>query len=70
MVYFTMTITQIKSAISGLPPSSVFELADWMEELLAKQIDDNLKLAVSDGKFDDLANEALSLNKSGECTEL
>ncbi len=65
-----MSITEIKTIISQLPPPELAELSEWIEELQADAWDRQIERDALAGRFDALANEANREFEAGRCRPL
>ncbi len=65
-----MSITEIKSEISQLPPHELAELAQWFEELQADAWDRQIAQDVQAGRFDAVFQRVDEQAKSGQCRPL
>ena len=61
-----MTVQEIELAIVALSPEQKLELHAWMDELYAQMVDDRLEADVLAGRFDALADRALTEHKAGK----
>lgn len=61
------TIQDIKSAVSQLSKADLARFKEWFEEFDAKLWDEQFEADVTSGKFDELANRAVSDFKAGKC---
>jgi hypothetical protein len=59
------TIEQIKTAILSLAPEEFQQLRQWFADVDYQHWDEQLKQDISDGKLDDLAEEAILELKAG-----
>lgn len=65
-----MNITEIKIAVTELPPNELAELLEWLDEFQEavwdRQIEEDLKA----GKFDPLIRQAEQAFSEGKCREI
>lgn len=67
----TMTeITEIKDAITQLPPQQLAELRKWFDEWEADEWDRQIEADIQAGRLDHLADKAIRSYEAGNCTEL
>ena len=60
-----MLVQQIKKEVAGLPEAQLKEFRSWFEEFDASEWDKQFEKDVASGKFDDIANRAVSDFKKG-----
>ena len=65
-----MSITEIKTMISQLPPPELAEFAQWFEELQADAWDRQIERDALAGRFDALAEQANQEFEAGRCRPL
>ena len=65
-----MSITEIKTIISQLPPPELAEFSQWFEEMQADAWDRQIERDALAGKFDALADEANREFEAGRCRPL
>lgn len=65
-----MSIEEIESAISQLPPSEVAKLAKWFEEFQARVWDERLEQDVRAGRLDAVLKQAEQDFEQGQCEPL
>ena len=65
-----MSITEIESAISKLPPSEIAKLAEWFYEFQAQVWDKQIEQDVQSGRLDSLIEQAEREFESGQCKPL
>ena len=64
------TVQEIKSAISRLSPEQLDSFREWFEEFDAKLWDKQFEADAASGKLDEIANQAISDFRAGNCKEL
>lgn len=64
------TVLEIEQAIESLPPADYAELIAWLDERRAADVDNKFEQAILAGKFDAMAERALSDVKAGKSTPL
>lgn len=65
-----MSITEIKTIISQLPPPELAEFSQWFEELQADAWDRQIERDALAGRFDALAEQANQEFEAGRCRPL
>ncbi len=65
-----MSVTEIKTIISQLPPPEQAELAEWFEELQADAWDRQIAADVKAGRFDAVFQRVDEQVESGQCRPL
>ncbi len=65
-----MSITEIKSEISQLPPQELADLAQWFEELQADAWDRQIAHDVQTGRFDAILQRVDEQAEAGQCRPL
>lgn len=65
-----MSVTEIKTMISELPPPDLAELSQWLEELQADAWDRQIERDALAGRFDALADQANQEFEAGRCRPL
>lgn len=65
-----MSIQEIETAIGQLPEPDVWKLADWINELKNRQWDEQIERDASEGRLDDLINEAKEEIRQGRTSPL
>lgn len=64
------SIDKIKSAITHLPDKEFDTFVDWFEKFEEERWDKELEKDITEGKLDNLADEALNEFDSEKCSEL
>ena len=64
------TISEIKVAITQLPPEALNELRAWYEQFDNQRWDDQIADDAATGRLDSFAEEALRAFRNGEAIEL
>lgn len=65
-----MTIKELESAVSRLPPAELSRFSKWFQEFLAEQWDQQIAADISSGRFDAAGKRADDDFTTGRCTEL
>ena len=65
-----MSITEIKTIISELPPPELAELSQWLEELQADAWDRQIERDALAGRFDAIFQQVDEQAESGQCRPL
>ena len=65
-----MSITEIKTIISQIPPPELAEFSQWFEELQADAWDRQIERDALAGRFDALAEQANQEFEAGRCRSL
>lgn len=65
-----MSITEIKTIVSQLPPADLAEFAEWFEELQADAWDRQIEADVEAGRFDALRQRVREQREAGLCRPL
>ena len=66
----SMSVQEIKTAITQLAPEDVAELAAWLEEYQAQAWDEQIARDVRAGRFEPLIQSAREQFKRGHCRTL
>ena len=64
------TVTEIESALRGLPVSDAREVAHWLQEYLDQQWDKQMDEDIAAGRLDKLAEQALDHHRAGQVKPL
>jgi hypothetical protein len=64
------TIQQLEQAVRRLPPNDLVAFRTWFAEFDAEVWDRQIEDDVSEGRLDDLMEEALRDSREGRCTDL
>jgi hypothetical protein len=64
------TLEQIETAILTLAPEEFQRLRQWFSDVDYQRWDEQLERDIADGKLEDLAAEAISEFKAGQCREI
>jgi hypothetical protein len=64
------TVPEIEDAIRKLPDNDLVALRAWFAEFDALVWDRQLERDVSEGRLDELADEALRDSREGRCTDV
>jgi hypothetical protein len=64
------TAEEIEKAVEQLPPHELARFRAWFEAFEAQQFDAAIERDSKEGKFDALADEALSAHRAGRSREL
>jgi len=65
-----MSLKQLESAISSLPPADLQAFAKWFEEYLADAWDRQIEADIVAGRLDAVAHSADAEFRAGRCTPL
>lgn len=65
-----MSVQELKSAVSGLPPEEFFRFQEWFEEFAADAWDRQIEADARVGKLDHLVAQADTDFEAGRCTPL
>ena len=65
-----MSVQEIETAITQLPPKEVEELAAWLEEYQARLWDEQIARDARAGRFEPLIERAREQLKAGQCRTL
>ncbi|WPL18967.1 hypothetical protein Thiowin_04069 [Thiorhodovibrio winogradskyi] len=65
-----MTITQLQQQITQLPPDKLRYFADWFEDYLDAQWDDQIEDDARAGRLDEAGRRADADFEAGRCTPL
>lgn len=65
-----MSITEIKTIISQLPPPELADLAEWFEEFQAEAWDRQIARDVKAGRFEAILRRVDEQAESGQCRPL
>jgi hypothetical protein len=65
-----MSVQEIETIISQLPPADLTKLAQWFEQFHADAWDAQIEADAAAGKLDALAAEALAEYRAGQATEI
>ena len=65
-----MSVQEIETVISQLPPADLAELAQWFEEFQADAWDRQIAQDVRAGRFDAILQRVDEQAKAGQCTPL
>ncbi len=65
-----MTIKDIESAVTHLPPRDLAEFRKWFERFDAKAWDQQIEKDAQSGKLDRFADEALADLRNNRCKDL
>jgi hypothetical protein len=65
-----MSIQEIESAITQLPPEQLVELSEWFEEYLAQAWDKQLEEDIQTGRLDSLLKKAAQSYEAGDARPL
>ncbi len=65
-----MSVQEIETVISQLPPTDLAELAQWFEEFQADAWDRQIAQDVRAGRFDAILQRVDEQAESGQCTPL
>jgi len=65
-----MSVTEIKTEISQLPPTELADLAEWLEEFQADAWDQQIARDVKAGRFDAILQRVNEQAESGQCRQL
>ena len=65
-----MSVTEIKSIISELPPPDLADLTEWLEEFQADAWDRQIAADVKAGRFDSILRKVDEQAESGQCRPL
>jgi hypothetical protein len=60
-----LTLEQIEAAILDLPPDKFRQLMDWFFDLDYQRWDEQLEKDITEGKLEDLAQEAIADFEAG-----
>jgi hypothetical protein len=62
-----MSITEIKTEISQLPPADLLDLAEWLEEYQADAWDRQIARDVKAGRFEAILQKVNEQAEAGQC---
>ena len=65
-----MTITQLQQHVAQLPPDELRSFADWFDDYLDEQWDQEIEDDVRAGRLDAAARQADADFEAGRCTPL
>jgi hypothetical protein len=65
-----MSVKEIETEVAKLPPKDVRAFAQWFEEFLADQWDQQIESDVAAGKLDTIAKKVDKDFEAGLCTPL
>ena len=65
-----MSVQELESAVSRLPPDELDAFARWFEEYLADAWDRRIEADIAAGRLDDAGRRADAEFESGRCTPL
>lgn len=65
-----MSITEVKTIVSQLPPADLAEFAEWFEELQADAWDRQIEADVKAGRFEAIFQKVDAQAEAGECRPL
>jgi hypothetical protein len=65
-----MSITEIKTEISQLPPADLMDLAEWLEEYQADAWDRQIARDVKAGRFEAILQKVNEQAEAGQCRPL
>jgi len=63
------TVKEIETAIERLPREELFKLTDWISSRFADEWDREIEEDIRAGRFDTLAEQALSEFRAGQTTQ-
>jgi len=67
---YSMTVKDIETALTKLPPRELKEFRSWFERFDAEEWDEQFEADAKSGKLDRLADQALTDFENGRCTDL
>lgn len=65
-----MTIKELESAVSRLPPSELAHFSEWFEDFLAGQWDKKIEADIQAGRLDAAGQRADADFEAGRCKPL
>ena len=65
-----MSVEELQSAVTQLPPEELNRFSQWFEEFLADQWDQRIETDILTGRLDETGRRAEKAFESGLCTPL
>ncbi len=65
-----MSVEELESLVSGLPPAELARFSQWFEEFVAAQWDRQIEQDLKAGRLDDALKRADDHYEAGRCTPL
>ena len=65
-----MSVQEIQSAITQLPPDELADLLEWIEEFEEQAWDSQIARDAKSGKFNSIRERVRNQRKAGECQPL
>lgn len=65
-----MSLDDLKSAVTTLPPGDLQRFSEWLEEYLADRWDDRIEADILAGRLDKAGQRAIDDYEQGRCTPL
>jgi hypothetical protein len=65
-----MSVEELQSAVTQLPPEELNRFSQWFEEFLADQWDQRIEADILAGRLDETGRGADQAFESGRCTPL
>jgi hypothetical protein len=65
-----MSIEELKTAVTALPPAELQRFSEWLDEYLADKWDERIEADILSGKLDKAGRQAIEDHEQGRCTPL
>jgi hypothetical protein len=65
-----MSIDELKTAVTALPPADLQVFSEWLEEYLADRWDERIEADILAGRLDKAGQQAIDEYEQGRCTPL
>ena len=65
-----MSLDELKTAVTALPPSDLQLFSEWLEEYLADRWDERIEADILAGRLDKAGQQAIDDYEQGRCTPL